>query len=147
MTAALAALVVSACGTVDPGDNFVAPNLMLDEDFFYCVIQPEVIARQTCASGGPGEAGMCHASRTSLDLDPAGETDPPPACADNAVTGAVPLSYENNFLSVQTTVQSDPLSSPFYRRPTGLDSHPRIVFSETSPEAMLVFEWINSGAM
>ena len=34
-------------GTVTLGDNFVAPDLALDEDFFYCRIQPEVLTKHS----------------------------------------------------------------------------------------------------
>ena len=68
-----------------------------------------------------------------------------PACDGDRVTGTVPDEYLRNFEAVRFTVQSDPLSSPFYRRPTGLDSHPRVVFPEGSPEAELVYDWIAGG--
>jgi hypothetical protein len=140
-----AGLLAASCWTVDLGDNVPAPDLQLDEDFFYCRIQPEIISVQTCASGASGEGGMCHSEMTSLRLNPAAETDPPPPCDGDRVTGAIPASYTENFQAVQFTVQSDPLSSPFYRRPVGLDSHPRIIFPEGSPEADLIVEWIAAG--
>ncbi|UJR80688.1 hypothetical protein [Sandaracinus amylolyticus] len=134
------------CGTVDLGDNIVPPDLMLDEDFFYCRIQPEVIEPQGCAGGGAGEMGMCHTARSALRLvDTTGIA--PPTCADDRVEGTVPAEYVENFQAVQFTVQSDPLSSPFYRRPTGLDSHPRVIFPESSPEADLIAMWIARGGL
>ena len=133
--------------TVDLGDNFVTPDLQLDEDFFFCRIQPEILSAQGCASGAAGESGECHSARSSLRLAVMAETDPPPACsAEGRVEGAVPMSYMANFEAVRFTVSSDPLSSPFYRRPIGLDSHPREIFGETSPEADLIVEWISAGA-
>lgn len=137
----------AACGTVDPGDNFVPPDLMLDEDFFYCRIQPEVVAAHGCASGMGGEEGACHSAKSALRLDPMAEMVAPPACDGDRATGAVPPAYLDNFTAVQLSVQSDPLSSPFYRRPIGLDSHPRVIFPEGSPEADLIVMWISQGAM
>jgi hypothetical protein len=142
----LAAAFAGGCGTIDPGPNFVAPDLTLDEDFFYCRIMPEVIVPQSCASGGSGEAGECHADRSALRLDPMAETDPPPTCSGDMVTGTVPASYQANLSSVRFTVQSDPTSSPLYRRPLQLDSHPRQIFLPTSPEADLIAQWISGGA-
>jgi hypothetical protein len=142
---ALIALFGAACGTIDRGDNIVPPDLALDEDFFYCRIQPEVVTVQTCASGGAGEGGDCHDSRSALRLSPQAEVDPPPTCDGNTVTGGVPQSYMDNYVAAQATVQSDPLSSAFYRRPTGLDGHPRVIFPEGSAEANLIVEWITSG--
>jgi hypothetical protein len=52
-----------------------------------------------------------------------------------------------NYMAVQLSVQNDALSSPFYRRPVGLDSHPRQIFAEGSAEADLIVQWIAMGAM
>lgn len=118
---------------------------MLDEDFFYCRIQPEVITAHSCASGLSGEGGSCHSARSALRLEVAAETDPPPACDGDILLETEPASYRTNFQAVQFTVQTDPLSSPFYRRPVGLDSHPRVIFEEGTPEADLIIEWIGGG--
>lgn len=138
--------MLGGCGTVELGDNIVPPDLMLDEDFFYCRIQPEIIEAHGCAGGAAGEMGMCHTSRSALRLVETMDLAPP-TCVDDVVEGAVPAEYVENFQAVQFTVQSDPLSSPFYRRPVGLDSHPRVIFSETSPEADLVSMWIARGGL
>jgi hypothetical protein len=118
---------------------------MLDEDFFFCEIQPVVIAARSCASGEAGDGGNCHSSRSALRLSALAEMDAPPTCEDGRVVGPVPPSYEDNLEAVRFTVQSDPLSSPLYRRPLGLDSHPRVIFDASSPEAMLIVQWIESG--
>ena len=52
----------------------MAPDLALDEDFFYCRIEPEVIQKYGCASGSTGERGQCHDSRSALQ---AIRTQPP----------------------------------------------------------------------
>lgn len=136
-------LALTGCETVDLGDNFVPPDLRLDEDFFFCRIQPEVIAASSCASGMMGES--CHGDgASSYQLDPDGEIDPSP-CTDGVVTGPIPTSYQNNFTWTSPEVRSDPLSSPFYRHPVGISTHPRIIFDEGSPEAALIVEWITGG--
>ena len=38
-------------------------------------------------------------------------------------------------------------NSPFYRRPVGLDSHPRELFSPASAEADLIVEWLTGSGM
>lgn len=120
---------------------------MIDEDFFYCRIQPEIIAAQSCASGGSGEGGMCHSARSALRLDPMGETDPRPACDGDLLVGDPPPSYVANFERVRFTVRADPFSSPFYRRPVGLDSHPREIFAPASAEADLIVMWLTGSGM
>jgi len=134
----------AGCDTVDLGDNFVPPDIQLDEDFFYCRVQPEVIAAQSCASGLAGEGGACHSSQSGLRLDPAGETDLVP-CTGDVVDSPVPTSYQDNLEAVRAFVYSDALSSPLYLRPVGMDTHPRIIFDASSPEAMLIIEWISGG--
>jgi hypothetical protein len=142
------ALTLTACGTVDLGDNIVPPDLAVDDDFFFCQIQPNVLNAHSCASGGAGDTGGCHASRSGMRLSATAETDQIPSCdADNKVTGAVPESYRANLDAVRAELQSDPLSSPFYRRPVGLDSHPRVIFPESDPAAMLIVDWLSAGAM
>ena len=140
-----ALLALSGCRTVALGDNFIPPDLMLDEDFFFCRIQPEVISPQGCASGGSGEAGQCHSSRSALRLSSMAEADPAPSCDGDVLVGSPPLSYEANLNAIRTAVQSDPLSSPLYRRPLALDSHPRQIFDSSSPEADLISQWILMG--
>ena len=146
LAGALAPGLLSGCATVDLGDNFVAPDLQLDEDYFYCVIEPQVIQAASCANGGAGEAGSCHVARSAMRLSDA-TTVAPPTCEDDRPTSAVPPEYMLDFMAVRLAVQSDPLSSPLYRRPTGLDSHPRVIFPEGSPEAELIADWISRGGL
>jgi len=137
---------LGGCATVDLGDNIVAPDLQLDEDYFYCVIEPQVMQVGSCATGAAGEAGSCHTARSSMRLSDTTSVAPP-TCEDDRPTTAVPDEFMLDFRAVQFTVQSDPLSSPFYRRPTGLDSHPRVIFTADSVEAGLIEEWISRGAL
>lgn len=142
----LACAWLTGCGIVDLGDDIVPPNLQLDEDFFYCEIQPNVLTAHGCAGGMAGEAGSCHSDRSALRL--VDTMDPPPTCEDGVVVGgSLSADYVANFEAVRFTVQSDPLSSPFYRRPTGMDSHPRVIFTEDDPAADLIVQWITQGAM
>ena len=145
-------LLASACGstehngflgTVDLGDNFVAPDLALDEDFFYCRIQPEVITKFGCSSGNAGERGQCHDSRSALLLIATSETA---SCRDGRVVGAIPDAYAANYDAARFFVQTDPLTSPLYLRPTNMASHPRRIFDSSDPAARLITEWITAGA-
>ena len=45
----------------------------------------------------------------------------------------------------RVSVAVDADSSPFYRRPVGLDSHPRTIFEEDSEAAGLIRSWIEQG--
>lgn len=130
-------------GTIDPGDNFVAPDLTLDEDFFFCRIEPEVIQKFGCANGGSGEAGRCHDSRSSLRLQVSSDM---PSCSAGRVVGQIPDAYAANLEAVRYFVQADPLTSPFYLRPINQASHPRRIFDEQDAAAKLIQEWISAGA-
>jgi hypothetical protein len=130
-------------GTVALGDDFVAPDLQLDSDFFFCRIQPEVLTKNSCASGGSDEMGSCHDSRSALRLI---ATDAPSPCDDDgSVVDAIPDAYQSNLEALRFSVQSDPLSSPLYLRPLNRASHPRQIFDENDEAAKLIVEWI-SGA-
>ena len=131
-------------GTVDLGDDFVAPELQLDSDFFYCRIQPEVLTKFSCASGASGESGSCHDSRSALRL---AATDAPAPCdADGTVVSGIPAEYEDNYEAIRFSVQSNALDSPLYLRPLGRSSHPRTIFDESDPAADLIVDWISGGA-
>jgi hypothetical protein len=130
-------------GTVDLGDDFVAPELQLDEDFFFCRIQPEVLTKYSCASGESSDSGGCHDARSALRLI---ATDAAAPCDANfAVVGQVPDAYRANFEAASFSVQSDPFNSPLYLRPLNRASHPRAIFNQDDPAAKLIADWI-SGA-
>jgi hypothetical protein len=131
-------------GTVDLGDDFVAPELQLDSDFFYCRIQPDVLTKHSCAGGGSGESGSCHDSRSALRLIATDATAP--CDGDDVVIGAVPDQLQDNFEAISFSVQSNALDSPLYLRPLGRASHPRMIFDEGDPAADLIVEWIAGAA-
>jgi hypothetical protein len=131
-------------GSVMLGDNFVAPDLALDEDFFYCRIQPEVITKYGCASGMSGEEGMCHDSKSALRLI---DTKEKASCDKGGMlTGNLPDAFVANFEAARFFVQSDPLTSPLYLRPIRKASHPRQIFPEGDAAAKLIVQWISAGA-
>jgi hypothetical protein len=131
-------------GSIDLGSDIVPPEVVLDEETFVCVIQPEVLTRHSCATGMSGEAGSCHTSRSALRLIDASEDDAP-CNAENQVIGMVPDSYMRNFEAVRFAVQADPENSPLYLRPTGRAAHPRVIFGADDPAAELIADWISQG--
>ena len=148
--ASLIALCSSACGadngfagSVDLGSDVVPPEVVLDEETFVCVIQPEVLTRHSCATGEGGENGSCHTSRSALRLADAPEDAP--CNAEGEVVGSVPESYMRNFKAVSFAVQADPESSPLYLRPIGRAAHPRVIFGADDPAAELIASWIAQG--
>jgi hypothetical protein len=126
---------MTGCDTVDLGDNFIAPDVQVDDEFFYCRIQPEVVSAYGCAAGT-----TCHSARSALRLLEAPE---PPPCTDNRLTAPVPSTYQLNLEAIRPTVATTSIASPFYRRPTQIDSHPIRVFAQDDPAAQLIREWID----
>jgi hypothetical protein len=152
----LAALALALCsgaceardngfiGSVDLGDDIIAPDVALDEETFVCRIQPDVLTRHSCASGMSGESGGCHDSRSALRLI---ATDEAPPCNDDGeIIDVVPDAYARNLEALRFTVQADPESSPLYLRPTGRAAHPRRIFDTSDDAAELIAEWIAQGA-
>ena len=131
-------------GTIDLGDDFVAPELQLDDEFFFCRVQPEVLTAHSCARGLMSDAGGCHDSRSSLRLV---ATDAPAPCdAGGRVMGGIPDAYRANLEAARFSVQADPFSSPLYLRPLNRASHPRAIFDENDQAARLIAEWIAGAA-
>lgn len=137
----------AACGTVDLGDNYVAPAIQLDEDFFYCRIQPEVLTAYSCATGNGSESGMCHASRSALRLAEITPGNAPICDDEGAVLDPIPQEATDNLEAIRFTVYSSPDSSPLYLRPLGIASHPRVIFDMgmIDPGAVLIRQWISQG--
>lgn len=133
---------LTAAETVDLGDNPESIDLVLDEDFFHCVIQPKVITAQRCSEGGAGDGGGCHAARSALRLV---EVRDKPRCSGDRVAGELPAESIVNLERVRATIGVDAEASPFYRRPVGLDSHPRVIFSEDSESAQVIRDWLDRG--
>jgi len=166
LLAATCGLSGAGCLTIDPGDDFVPPDVQLSDDVYFCAVQPQVVSALRCASGGPGEAGACHAARSALRLRVDAETDPPPTCENGIPVTTVPPSYVDNLERVRVTVSSDRFANALF--PAGqylvlgivdfgapellgaqanLPVPPLnlVVFDTNSPEAELVLDWIASG--
>jgi hypothetical protein len=143
---AFASLLVAGCGTIELGDNIVPPNVRVDEDRFYCEIAPQVLAARSCATGGTSECTgtSCHASTSSFRLS---ESPMLPRCEDGAPIDPIDPALSDDYRSVTLFLGSDARSSPFFRRPVRVDSHPCQVFSESSTEADLIADWIETGAL
>jgi hypothetical protein len=144
-------LLLSACGeegllptTVDPGPDFNVSEVVFDENFFYCRIEPMLFQRGC----GPGDSAAgdpnngCHYNVTSYRL-----TDYSPLVAESCnglvpQTNIPPAARQNYQLS-QARMKRDPNLAPLLTRPTGETAHPRTIFGLDSAEADLIREWAN----
>jgi hypothetical protein len=141
-TALIAALALGGvgCGTVDLGTYEGVRDLRLDENYFYCVIQPQVLTPMRCAGGEPGDTGGCHSSNSAYRL---AEIATSVSCASGTPT-AVPSADERaNYGSSVLRVNRDVESSPLLTKPTGKSGSHKVVFQPDSPEAALIRTWIS----
>jgi hypothetical protein len=134
-----------AFGSVDLGDNPAVRTTNLDADFFACRIQPEVLSAKGCATGLGGES--CHLSESSyrlvaVDGDSISCDDGVPTFS-SADPARVRGDVDANFSATEPWVFEDVESSPLLTRPTGIRSHPRVIFDIDSTEADLIREWVS----
>lgn len=131
-----------AC-TLDVGENFQVAEVVYDESYFYCQVEPMLFA-QGCGSGDPGlgeSAQGCHFNRQRLRL-----TDYEPLAAERCAAGGegdlgVPAAARQNYQSAQLQMEIDPERSPLLNRPTSTVAHPRTIFGSDSAEAEIVRAW------
>ena len=145
---AACALLATSCGTVDAGVYEGVRDLKLDENYYYCVIQPQVITAKGCSAGNSGEGpASCHAQNTAMRLKDIGpdKPDKSTACTGGKPTLAVTQAERDNYAAAQLRASRDIESSALITRPTGQSNHPRTIFPSDSPEATLIRQWIKGG--
>ena len=141
-TALVAAVLLfgTGCGTVDLGTYEGVRDLKLDEDYFYCVIQPKVLTAKKCATGEPGDSGGCHNSNSSYRL---ADVPTPVNCASGKPTALPSAEERSNYGASSLRVTRDPDTSPLLLKPTGKSgSTHKLVFDTSSTEAGLIRTWI-----
>jgi len=149
----LAAAIAAACGeegllptTVDPGPDFNVSQVLFDENFYYCQIEPMLFA-QGCGPGNAAEgdpSNGCHHSVTSYRLINYSPLVAESCNGNSPAAGTrIPESARQNYQLTQARMKRDPEVAPLMLRPTGQAAHPRAIFSETSAEADLIREWAN----
>jgi hypothetical protein len=137
MAAALVAGV--SCQTVDPGPNYVLPTIQFSANYFYCVVEPQMImgglTGHACGDDGNGNQG-CHYSDKvpEMTLIPL----PQPVTCSGSGTSAVPTDPTQtaegtpaniNLGQVSTQMSTDYTNAPIYLWPSQqIISHPVQVF-------------------
>jgi hypothetical protein len=143
---AVLGLALLGCGTVDPGPQFQVAEVVFDQNFFFCKVEPMLIA-QRCSAGDPTKdtQGSCHGSVTGFRLQ---DPDPPLTSQERCGSGIVPApgvsissTSQANWGAASIKMRTDPEQAPLLRRPTNQAPHPREIFSAKSPEANLIRQW------
>jgi hypothetical protein len=126
--------------TIDPGPDYSIAELLFDEEFYYCQVEPRVIFTHGCSTGNPGDSG-CHSSVTSFRiLDYAPHVSD--SCQGNVVGNVlIPRQARQNFDSAQARMRRDPETAPLLQRPLGRLAHPRQIFDGNSDAAAAIREW------
>lgn len=139
-----AAVVLFGCTTVDPGPQFVIPPESFNEDFFFCVVEPQYIFAKKCGSGDPGDNGNCHFNSAAVSGMPL--RDHPAVACDAAghpidrtqvSTGSLARA---NFTSASLVMSRDYLTAPILVRPLGA-THPRPIFVKGDPVIDVLQQW------
>lgn len=143
LVAALGLFASGCVSTVEPGEDFDIADVVYDENYYYCVVEP-MLFTQRCGAGDPGlgESGNgCHFSVTSFRLQ-----DYAPLVADSCGGSLVPgvpppPAATENYGSASLHMALDPDLAALLNRPTGKASHPRVIFDRQSPEADVIRQW------
>jgi hypothetical protein len=143
--------VLFACGeeglfptTVAPGSDFNVSQVVFDENYYYCRVEPMLI-RQRC---GPGDSAAgdasngCHHSVTSYRLIDYSPLVFETCDGDTPAPGArIVDPARQNYQLTQARMKRDPEVAPLLLRPTGQSAHPRQIFAEDSADADLIRQW------
>jgi hypothetical protein len=138
-----AAVALGGCTTVDPGPNFVVPDVMFDANYFYCTVEPQVIFGNGC---GDKTSGSCHFTPSAVS-GMALQDHPAIACSGGIPTDMTQIGPGSlaggNLESVTLEMDSDYMNAPFYLRPTQQLPHPLMLFGSgpTDPNVMVIASW------
>ena len=127
--------------TVDPGADFSIADVVFDDKYFYCKVEPVLFANG-CGSGNATDPkGGCHFSATAYRL-----TSYTPLVGDSCGGGlvpsaSIPQAAQANYQTSQARMKRDPDLAPLLQRPTGNQAHPRQVIDITSADADAIRQW------
>jgi len=140
---AVATLATAWGCTIDPGPNFVIPQSVFNEDFFYCHVEPEYLfaPETSCGAGQGSDNGNCHFNSSAVS-GMALQQHTPIECDQNGHPTAngkanITVQAKNNFsaasleMSRQCVIFSTCQAS-ILTRPTSNGSHPRQVVCDSA---------------
>jgi hypothetical protein len=138
----------TGCVTIDPGPNFVIPDVSFDADYFYCHVEPELIFAKNCGPGDPSQGdkpNSCHYNPSAVSG--MGLIQHPPVDCGG---GDHPVSMgqtgtgspaQSNFQQVALEMSHQWDTAPLFVRPSG-NNHPRPIFTQSDPQVRaLLMTW------
>jgi hypothetical protein len=129
--------------TVERGPDLSVAEVVFDENYFYCKVEPELFAH----SCGPGDQSQgdatnsCHYNVTSFRL-----SDYMPLVSESCNGGVVPSAgapsqARQNYQVSQAKMDRVPDRAKLLQKPTGGQEHPRKIFEPDSPAADVIRDW------
>jgi hypothetical protein len=143
MTSALLSGGLLVACTLDVGENFQVAEIVYNENFFYCRVEP-LLFDQGCGSGDPslGESAQgCHFNRQRLRLTNYEPLTAEQCAGDLDAELALSPAARQNYQSAQLQMEVEPERSPLLNRPTSTVAHPRVIFELDSAEAEVIRAW------
>jgi hypothetical protein len=143
-----AAAGAASCTTIDPGPNFVIPDVTFNADYFYCHVEPELIFAKNCGPGDPSlgdSANGCHynpsaVSGMALIQHPAVDCGGGDHPVDSSQTGTGGPA-QGNLEAVSLEMNQDWQTAPLFVRPSG-NNHPRQIFTQSDMQVRnLLMTW------
>lgn len=137
---------LGGCVTVDPGPQFVVPPENFNEDFFFCVVEPQYLVKLQCGAGAGGDGGRCHFNASAVS-GMVLKDHPPVACdAAGHPTDRTQVSTGSaaraNFTSASLEMSRDALTAPILVRPEGAN-HPRQILMKGDMLETVIKDWAN----
>jgi hypothetical protein len=133
-------MVLAACGTVDPGQNFQFAEVVYDQNFFYCKVEPMLMQEQ-CGAGPSGSNSGCHFDIAGFHLLDHPDHQPVPCNGLVPEQDKVTNEAQSNYQAAELQMSPDPERAPLLNRPTQRAAHPLKLFDANSPQADLIRQW------
>ena len=139
----LALMGVGGCSTVEPGSDPAIAQVVYDDDFFYCEVQPKVLIAQSCSTGDPSKdpSGGCHATATNFHILTLGPNDTVTCDSNGKHTGFIPDLSKSNYGNAESEMTPNAETAPLLTHPTQITPHPRQIFDTSSMEAEIIRQW------
>jgi hypothetical protein len=144
------ALAGASCQTVAPGPPYTVPSVQFNPNYFYCVVEPEIIMGGLTGTpcGDNGSHG-CHYS-DKIPAFPLVQLEQPVTCSGSGIT-AVPTNMSQvaegtpaqlNLGSCSEEMNSVYMEAPLYTRPSSNDTgvHPVQVFSSSNTKISNIYQ-------
>ncbi|MGD0526994.1 MAG: hypothetical protein ABSE49_17750 [Polyangiaceae bacterium] len=144
------------CVSVDPGPDFVVPETVFDQNYFYCFVEPGIMLNPmyACGSGDPSKgdpSNGCHFNPSAVSgmilidhpvIDCGGGDVP----LDPTQVGSGSPAF-SNFQNVSLEMSIDWQTSALFTRPSSYNgvppaAHPRAIFDQSDMNVqMLLSTW------